>query len=681
LKKLAVLLLRIAGATRSTGLTSQLVAAHTIDASSYEYVAILKSQIFDPQWYLDMYPDVAAARRDPLLHYIAHGAREGRDPHPLFSTTWYLTRYPDVALAGMNPLYHYIQYGSRPQEGRDPHPEFSTSYYYENNPEIVARGENPLCHYLRVGRSSGRLPFDPNASYLRNVTKEQQRRALQLPKVLQHISAMLYKPSFHIFVTGSGEEAFSATKDSINHQVYERWSTSRLDWGKDEIGVVLDEGTFAVFLTAGDVLDHSALYELANAINANPSADIIYCDEDKLSQNGERTAPYYKPDWSPDTLESHNFIGPGACFSGALVLRVLSVSQSYYDFVLRATELTSRIDHVRAVVCHRSTGAADLASPKAIADDLNALAGRLQRTGREGVVNTVRPNFACYDLKVSLASRPLVSIVIPTAGKVVDVNGKRIDLICNCVDKIRKISTYTELEFIVVDNGDLSAQQESSLRGNGCRRLTYSERNFNISKKLNLGAKMATGTILLLLNDDIEPLVPDWIERMLEHLEKAHVGVVGAKLLYSDSTVQHAGVVTNLGNPEHVRRTKPREDLGYFFSACAVRNYSAVTGACMMTPAHLYQRLGGYNEELAVSYNDVDYCLKVREAELTVVYAAKAELFHFESLSRKPTLDITEGEYFHTRWARMVTSDPYYNESDLELLPASFEVKHNQRVL
>jgi GT2 family glycosyltransferase len=643
---------------------------------------ILRSKLFDVEWYLQKYRDVAEAGLDPITHYIEYGAREGRNPNPLFDTAWYLSYYPDVAAAGANPLAHYAEYGSREQEGRDPHPSFSTLYYYAQNPEVAAAKLNPLLHYLSEGKAAGRLPFDPNALYVKHVIKERQRFALESPEILRHIDAMLYRPIFHIFITGSNGAGYTRTLASLNDQIYEAWSSSDFSWDA-EAGRQLAWGdnVFVMFLHAGDTLSPSALYQLACTINAYPSVDIVYGDEDTMDEDGMHRMPFYKPDWSPDTLESLNYLGPAACFKGALVAKVLAEARNYYDFVLRATEWSSRVEHVRAIIVHRACGAADPVSAEQRAADIVALAGRLQRTGRSGEVAAVVPEAACYDIRLALASRPLVSVVIPTAGTVADLDGLPTDLLFNCLDKIVERSTYTNLEFIIVDNGDLGEERVGRLRRRGCRLITFSERHFNVAKKLNLGASIATGSMLLLLNDDIEPLSPDWIERLLEQFEKPHVGVVGAKLLYSDLTVQHAGVATNLGNPEHVRKMRSRDDLGYFFSARSVRNFAAVTGACMLTRTDLYRRLGGYNEALAISYNDVDYCLSVRENGLTVVFAPGAELVHFESQSRVPVLERGEGDYFHRRWARMVISDPYYNEENLEVLPASFEVKHNVQVL
>ena len=248
----------------------------------------------------------------------------------------------------------------------------------------------------------------------------------------------------------------------------------------------------------------------------------------------------------------------------------------------------------------------------------------------------------------------------------------------NCLETIGSRSTYKNLEFIIVDNGDLNSVQRECLKNYGAKSITFREPKFNVAKKLNLGASIATGELFLLLNDDVEPLSSDWIERLVEHFEKPHVGVVGAKLLYRDETLQHVGVALNGCNPDHVRRLRPRNDLGYYFSTAAARNFTAVTGACMMTRASNYKAIGGYSKSLAISFNDVDFCLKTIENELTVVYAPRAELIHYESQSRVPELDMDELQFFHRRWSRVV-SDRFYNEAELAVAPPTFEVKHNPR--
>jgi GT2 family glycosyltransferase len=242
----------------------------------------------------------------------------------------------------------------------------------------------------------------------------------------------------------------------------------------------------------------------------------------------------------------------------------------------------------------------------------------------------------------------------------------------NVIDQIRNVSTYKSVEIIVVDNGNLSTAQLAFLANYQCKLITYDQPVFNIAKKLNLGASLATGEVLLLMNDDIEVIVPSWIESLLEHFEKPHVGVVGAKLIYPNMATQHVGVVQPFGNPDHVRRSFSRNDPGYFFSSCGVRNFSAVTGAVMMVKTGIYREVGGYTDELAVCFNDVDFCMKVGRLGLTVVYAPRAELIHMESLSRVVELDLNELAWFHQTWAAELATDRYYNDRFLTVEPPTF---------
>jgi O-antigen biosynthesis protein len=636
---------------------------------------IRKSGLFDASWYLKQYPDVAAADADPLAHYLSHGVFEGRCPNPLFDTNWYLGQYSDVAANGINPLLHYIKYGGL--EGRNPSRLFSTRWYLEQNPEAREAGLNPLAHYLFKGKAEGRLPLDPDANYREQVIRQKQRFAEDISEILRHIEIMLYKPKFVVIVDASNEEDRERTIASLTTQVYPNWSLYDLARdGRLHRQRQIADDTYIISISAGDILSPGALYLFASALNADPNTDLIYADEDQIGQDLTRFDPFYKPDWSPDYLESSNYIGYAACFRGRLAATCLAQSRGHYDFVLRFTELTNKIHHVREVLYHRTAGKPNEANRREIVSDTEALLGRLQRTGRRGAIAAIAPGARYYDIKIELSSRPLVSVIIPSMGKTIVLQGRRIDLLLNCIDTISARSSYKNLEFIAVDNGDLGEAKMQALRQRNCKSISYTEPTFNFSKKINLGASIATGEFFLLLNDDIEPISADWIERLLEHFEKPHVGVVGARLYYLDGMTQHVGVVLNSGNPDHVRRFYAKDDVGYFFSTGAVRNFSAVTGAVMMTRADVYRGVGGFNESLAVSYNDVDYCLKVQERELFICYAPKSELTHFESTSRKPFLDLSEAEYFHAEWARRVITDPFYNEDKLTVASPTFEVRH-----
>ncbi len=533
-------------------------------------------------------------------------------------------------------------------------------------------------------------------SYQSWVRIERKRFKKEIPDIAQHIVVMIHKPIFTIIIDSrQGNTGLSDTMESIHEQLYPHSEVRILADVRSKctpslpanVKILEDmlfsgiKGDFIIFMQSGQRFSINALYEFANAINKYPDIDLVYGDEDSWGTKGNRHNPFCKPDWSPDYLETFNYIGFAACFRTAVAQNCFKIAHPY-DFILRFTERTTRVLHVSKILGHNSERH-DLQTESAnlVSLDIEALSGRLIRTSRRGSICEDKLHKGCYNIQLNLKRSPLVSIIIPTAGKVIHEGEKRIDLIENVIRQIRDRSTYKNIEIVVVDNGDLSSAQIQLLGETACQRITYSNPVFNVPKKLNLGASIARGEMLLLLNDDIEILTPSWIERMLEQFEKPHVGVVGAKLLYPDGTIQHAGVVFNFGNADHARRGFPGNDAGYFFSTCGVRNYSAVTGACMLTPANLFREVGGYSEELAVSFNDVDYCLKVQEKGFWVVYSPSTELTHMESQSRVASLDMGELAWYHHRWATRLVSDPFYNELFLKVAPPTFVPCVNQRQL
>ncbi|MCP3671475.1 MAG: glycosyltransferase [Gammaproteobacteria bacterium] len=537
-----------------------------------------------------------------------------------------------------------------------------------------------------------------NVSYKAWNHIEQKRLKAELPDIMRHINTMLHKPAFTIILdTRQSIDGWKQTLQSLTKQIYPYYELRTLvsDGAnlppaliKDgrpfqDISLMDGLGEFIIFIESGQSLSSNALYEFANAVNQYPGLDLIYGDEDCLSASDERCNPFYKPDWSPDYLETFNYIGFPACFRASAALGCFdSDNFSLYDLVLRFTERTTKIWHVAKILGHGvQRKVDDQALDKTAVQNITALRGRINRTGRQGKVREHELHRGCYVIELDLKREPFVSIIIPTAGKTVTIEGREIDLITNVVDQIRNKSTYKNIEIIVIDNDDLTEGQQQILADQDCHRLTHTEPVFNIPKKLNLGASIAKGELMLLMNDDIEILTPSWIERMVEHFEKPHVGVVGAKLLYPDGLTQHAGVVHNYGNPDHVRRLFPGDEAGYYFSTCGVRNFMAVTGAVMMTLSKVYREVGGYSEELAVSFNDVDYCLKVREKGFQSIYAPKAELTHMESQSRVASVDVGELAWYHKRWAHDVAVDPYYNEQFLAVERPTAVPCVNQRLL
>jgi GT2 family glycosyltransferase len=597
---------------------------------------------------------------------------KGATFHNLFDAKWYLQMNPDVAAAGIDPLKHFIAYGEA--EGRDPNPTFSTKIYREAYMQEKPATASPLKHYLEHGRKLG---HDANPAsvvhYRRLVDAQEQSYSLELGELRRHIELMPLRPLIVVYLADGDSIEELRVQRLLDRQIYKRWTlcTDRLqiemaiaslrtaDWG-------------VVWLEPGDALHSSALYAYASRANERPCADLIYADEDEMDERGGRSRPFIKPDWSPDYFESFNFIGSAAYVAGRVALAALRDARGAYDFLLRATEGGAQVEHIRHVLVHRSAGLDAPPPDSRAAEDITALQDRLERTGRKGLVSQLDPEMACYDARVRLSATPLVSIVIPTAGKIADIDGRKVDLLRNCLDRFAAISTYKNIEIIVIHNGDLGESRLSALRARGVKLVAY-QGDFNVARKLNMGAAESRGQLLLLLNDDVEPLTPDWLERMIEHFEKPGVGVVGAKLLFPSMVIQHAGVVMVKAKPDHLRFKYPRNDFGYFFSTCAVRNFSAVTGAVMMTRASLYRDVKGYTEDLPINFNDIDYCLKATLAGYRTVYTPRAELIHYESMSRVREVEPFEVAYFEQQWRGFVT-DPYYNEAMLKVLNPNYDV-------
>jgi len=510
-------------------------------------------------------------------------------------------------------------------------------------------------------------------------------------EVDRHIEVMPIRPRFSVLIDlRQAAAGLGQTLESLALQTYPPHEIRRL--GGD--GAACDSlaelsagdpqdltGDFVIVLRPGECLAERALYEFASEVNRDPACDVLYADEDVVAAAGLHVQPFYKPAWSPDYLELFCYLGfPVAVRLDGL--RRCFAGWDAYDMLLRMTEATDRVNHVPQVLGHARGEPGPSTSRLQVEQGLAALEGRLERTGRSGSVRPHPTQTTCFAIRPSLADRPTVSVVISTAGKVIHLeDGRRVDLIVNLVKQIRDRTDYSPVEVIVVDNDDLSEEQRTVLEAHEFRRVTSNSRVFNVARKRNLGASVSTGDLLLFLNDDIEVLQPAWLTHMVAHFEKPQLGVLGVKLLDPDRRIQHVGVVLNSGNPDHVLRSFPGDDPGYFHSGCGPRNFLAVTGAAMMTRRDTFARVGGYSEELAVSFNDIDFCLKVRQLGLNVACDSSIELIHLESQSRLPELDGADFSLFSTRWAAAIIRDPFYNELRLTVASPTFSPQGNRRLL
>jgi GT2 family glycosyltransferase len=429
-------------------------------------------------------------------------------------------------------------------------------------------------------------------------------------------------------------------------------------------------GEFVAMAEPGDELHPSALAEVHEALLATPEADYLYTDEDTVNARGRRTIDFFKPDWSPDRMRSQMYTGHLS------VLRRTAVEQAggfdtdcegahEWDLVLKVTERARAVLQVPRVLYHRHAppGGDQRADLQTSAAEVRAVQAHCNRIGLPARVEGDPSNPGICRLEPKLADQPSVSIVIPTRGQAREIRHQREVLVCHCVRSIVERSTYENFDIVVVADGDTAADVIDGLAEIAGERLRLVEYDgpFNFSAKINLGARRSEGEHLLLLNDDMEVITQDWIERMVMYSSLPEIGAVGGKLLWEDGRLQHVGVSFERGLPGHPYRGFPPDSPGYANSVGVVRDCLAVTGACMMSRREAFDQVGGFDTAFPLNYNDVDFCLQQRAAGRRVVYDPDLVLYHFESSSRSSQVDAWEKELLKERWLPITAVDPYSN--------------------
>ena len=436
-------------------------------------------------------------------------------------------------------------------------------------------------------------------------------------------------------------------------------------------------GPWIALMDHDDLLPAHALFWMADCIAKHPDAQLIYSDEDKIDERGQRSDPYFKPDWNIDLFRSQNMFSHLGVLSSALVRAVGGFRAGFegsqdWDLVMRCIERIDtsqgqQVQHVPRVLYHwrvhaESTARSMKAKPYAAVAGERALNEHYQRIGVKAVAEYQQFGYRTrYALPAEL---PLVSIVIPTR------NG--LSLLRQCIGSIDRKTTYARYEIIVVDNGSddpAALAYFAKLAERANVRVLRDERPFNYSALNNAAVAMAKGDVVALVNNDIEVMSPDWLSEMVSIALQPGVGAVGARLWYPDMTLQHGGVVLGLGMASHAHKGLPRGLNGYAGRAALTQSFSAVTAACLVVRKALYQQVGGLDEvNLTVAFNDVDFCLRLREAGYRNVWTPFAELLHHESATRgddvapeKRKRFKQEIAYMQSRWADLIANDPAYN--------------------
>ena len=526
----------------------------------------------------------------------------------------------------------------------------------------------------------------------------------QLAQQRSETSAFSFQPTVSILmpVYNTHEPWLRRAVASVRNQVYPHWELCICDDGSSQAGIhdllkefsrhdprirvslsptnegiaaasnhalQLATGEFVGLLDHDDELSPQALFEVVKYLNAHPDTDLVYSDEDKIDPQGQRVQPFFKPDWSPDMLLSFMYTCHFSVYRKERLTEVggfdpgCDGSQDY-DLALKVTERTDAIGHIPQILYHWRIvpgSVAERATNKLYAYEAGkrALTAALKRREIAGSVEDTfgtKEGLGFYRIKRVRDPAPLVSIIIPTRD--------RLELLSRCIASIEEYTTYPNYEIVIVDNDSIEPQTRAYFKQVPHRVISYPG-DFHFSRMMNAAARQVSGEHLLFLNNDVEVLNAEWLAALVEHASRPEVGAVGAKLLYPNHTVQHAGVVVGLCEfAGHAHRHLSGFQHGYWGSVDIIRNYSAVTGACMMLRRSLFAEVGGFDEAFQYAYQDVDLCLRFRERGLLIVYTPYAQLVHYESASRGQAMAFGEQEIAlaRERWAHYLRhGDPYYS--------------------
>lgn len=685
-----------------------------------EYEVISKSALFSAEYYLNGNPDVSALGQDPLLHFIRHGTKEGRNPSPYFWVNYYLQQYKDVANLGMNPLAHYIAHGA--MEGRQPNPFFDSAFYRSTVPGLRESGENPLDHYIRTGSAEGRDPSPrfniafylskypdvrssgieplqhfleagskegrlPAASYGDWLNRYEPSNEQDFESIRDHVASFTFKPflAMALFLERWMQPSFPDFAEALRTQLFplsELLLSGPADMVQElarltlsiapEISIkITDEDNSPASLLAAASKDSSdyifltntipilrpdSLYYFANLLQRPGSPCLIYCDEDERDETGVRVNPIFKPALDSELLLQCDYLSSFIAVRPASLASLnipcdLTWSGTVREATLLLAEETvpEEIHHIPEVAVTKACRTHRDPSKEEEQSIIERVLGRRHRSA------------------ATQSNAPRVSIIIPTRN--------REALLRKCTDGVLQGTDYADFEVVVVDNGSTDTDA-LDLLANLARhprvKIIPFTNSFNFSRMVNAGAQASSGDVLLLLNNDIEVIDRNWLAKMVSEAVREEVGCVGAKLLYPDHTIQHAGIVLGpAGMASHAFTGIPEESGGYMRLASLKRKVSAVTGACLAVRKVLFERVRGFDENLRVSFNDVDFCLRLESLGYFSLYLPEARLIHHESASRgfdaesseKAVRCAEEAWYMKIRWADRLFKDPWYNEN------------------
>jgi O-antigen biosynthesis protein len=549
------------------------------------------------------------------------------------------------------------------------------------------------------------------AGYKKWISKNEKLGDHDRHLIRAHIASFVAKPKFSILmpVYDTSPQYLREAIDSVASQLYPEWELCAVDdaspsaevrqillayaerdsrikvrFRKTTGGISANSNTtlematgeWIVLMDHDDTLAEHALYLVAEAINRNADLAIIYSDEDHIDENGRRSNPYFKPDWDYDLFLGQNLINHLGAYRTDLARQVggfregLEGSQDW-DFALRVLEKgggCAGVYHIPFVLYHWRQTARTFSNSsltRAVNAACQTVSDHLRRTAQAAEVTPLGQSSYLKIKRLLPVPRPLVSVIIPTKDQY--------ELLQKCIDGLVSRTDYGPVEFVIVDNGSSEPNACDFLRNVRSRRgftVVEDDGAFNFSRLVNRGVAASLGEICVLLNNDVDVINADWLDELVVHALRPEVGVVGAKLYYPDDTLQHGGVILGIGGvAAHQHKFAPREAHGYFGRLKLVHGLSCVTAACLAFRRAIYDEAGGLDEEhLTVAFNDVDFCIRVRQAGYKIVWTPHAELYHYESRSRgydttpkKASRFAAETNYMRTNWSNVLDNDPFYN--------------------
>ena len=477
--------------------------------------------------------------------------------------------------------------------------------------------------------------------------------------------------------TNAGTLAVLARLQGVDPRIRIRRSARNLGIaGASNLCAEMATGAFIAMLDHDDTIHPDALLDVARALFADDGIDVIYTDEDKIDAQGRLIDTYHKPDWSPEHLESVMYVLHLLVVRKALFLELGGFRDAYsgaqdYDLMLRLSRRTQNIHHIARALYHwraveGSSAALVDAKPYALRAGMRALQDHVaqKHAARAWVEDGLLPG--TFRVRRKILGSPRVSLLILTNNADLELPGRgRFHMVDNLVDSILRRTLYRNYEIVVVDNGRLTQEQTARFRSLGVRveNFTGAVVPFNYAAKANFALRVCRTEQLVMLNDDMEVIGADWLTSLLELSQDPEIGAVGARLLHADGTIQHVGCVIGVNNATaHVYHSFPGDHVGYNGFTHLIRNYSAVTGACLATRKSVVAQVGGFDESFAIDFNDIDLCLRIIEGGYRIVYTPYCSLYHFEGASaRRVAHHPDERRRFVARWARYMESDPHFN--------------------